>query len=119
MIDMPCGPERGITLGSGTQPSALASGDFNGDGKIDVAVAEQGGSGAVGILLNSSSGLQAPSTFASGGSMPSAIVAADFDGDGRLDLAVANSMSGNTTVFRGAGNGTFRKMSTVHKAHPI
>ncbi len=101
-----------INLGSGKQPNALASGDFNGDGKADVAVAEASTNGTVDILLNSSAGFQAPSSFASGGSTPSAIVAADFDGDGKLDLAVANSASGNTTIFHGGGNGTFQLLRT-------
>ncbi len=105
-------PATKINLATGSQPSALAAGDFNGDGKIDLAVADKGNGGTVAILLNSSSGFQAPSTFGSGGTAPSAIVTADFDGDGKLDLAVANSMSGNVAVFRGGGNGAFQLLHT-------
>jgi hypothetical protein len=74
--------------GGGT-PTAVAVGDFNGDGKLDFAVTWNSLS-KVQILLNNGDG-----TFAAGPLMdieaePSALATADFDGDGQLDLIVVS-----------------------------
>lgn len=101
------------TGGSQTGPSGGVAGDFNNDGRLDLAVTESF-AGKVAVLLNSATGLQLSGTFASGGAVPTKIVAADFNGDGKLDLAVLNAVPddhltpGNLTVFFGAGNGTFQ-----------
>jgi hypothetical protein len=72
----------------GNFPVALAVEDFNGDGKLDLAVANSD-SDAVSILLGRS------------------IVAGDFNGDGHIDLAVANSLSKTVGILLGNGDGTF------------
>ena len=67
-------------------PTGIAVGDFNGDGRLDIATANNS-SGTVSVLLGD--GDAAPSrpqvTYASGASN-CVIVAGDFNGDGRLDL---------------------------------
>lgn len=71
----------------GTNPIALSVGDFNGDGKPDIAVANQG-SNDVSVLLGSATGRFAlAGTFAVAGS-PGSLAIADFNHDGRPDLAV-------------------------------
>ena len=71
----------------GTSPAAIAVGDFNGDGKVDIAVANTGSSD-VSILLGNSDGTFQPAVNFSAGNNPSAIAVGDFNGDGKLDLAV-------------------------------
>jgi hypothetical protein len=90
-----------------------AVGDFNGDGKLDIAVTGGGYGFSIGhvvtILLGNGDGtfrLAQNSTFPTG-SNPWAIVAADFNGDGKLDLAVANQDDGTLTILLGNGDGTF------------
>ncbi|MGA2326193.1 MAG: FG-GAP-like repeat-containing protein [Bryobacteraceae bacterium] len=101
------------TGGNQTGPTGGVAGDFNGDGRVDLAVTESF-AGKVAVLLNSATGLQLSGTFSSGGAVPGPIVAADFNGDAKLDLAVVNAPSddrstpGNLTVFFGGGNGTFQ-----------
>jgi hypothetical protein len=90
-------------------PMNFATGDFNGDGKTDMAVTEN--SGTIAILLGNGDGTFAASgsvNSASGGS-PSPIVVADFNGDGKLDIAVTATagISDSVSVFTGNGNGTF------------
>jgi len=98
-----------ISLGTGqVQVRNATAGDFNGDGRLDLAVTE----GAVAILLNNGQGFGPPTTFSSGGSGADGIVAADLNGDGKLDLAIANAGSGNTAVFFGGGNGAFQLQQT-------
>jgi len=80
-----------------------ATGDFNGDGRIDFASANYTG-GTVGIRLNLPEGYvvvaSAPAPSASN------IVTGDFNGDGKLDLAVT-SLEHNVRILLGNGNGTF------------
>jgi len=91
-----------------TQPpfdvESIGVGDFNGDGKLDIATA---GDYTVNILLGNGDG-----TFEYGASYPSAetpesMTVADFRGNGELDLATANSEAGSVSVLLGNGDGTF------------
>ena len=67
------------------------AGDFNGDGRLDLAVAN-GYDNAVSVLLGNGDGTFQPQVTYAVGSGPDAIVAGDFTGDGRLDLAVADDV---------------------------
>ena len=91
-------------------PVALAVGDFNGDGKEDLAVVEYGGTGesAVTILLGDGTGKFRKSASYPSGVETSGVAMADFNGDGLQDVAVSNN-SGNVMVFFGTGKGTLKK----------
>ncbi len=81
---------------AGTGPTALVVGDFNGDGRLDVAVADSGDSDGDGQASRSSwataTALSRPRYFYPAGTYPSSIVAGDFTGNGVLDLAVSQSL---------------------------
>ena len=84
----------------------MAVGDFNGDGRLDLAVANPEG-GTVSILLGQGDGsfLAAPDVAV--GSAPEPVAVGDFNGDGRLDLAVVNFFSHTVSILLGQGDGSF------------
>jgi hypothetical protein len=102
--------------GTGRLPSGLTSGDFNGDGILDIAVAQQGSisptviAGNMSVFIGTGSGTFLPRMdFApNSGARPQGIAAADFDNNGLLDIATANDAVQNAdkgiSIFRG-GNG--------------
>jgi len=90
----------------GKEPSAVASGDFDGDGKEDLAVANQGADN-VSILLGAGEGKFRPKETVDVGKSPSAIVAADFNKDSKPDLAVTNAGTNNVSILTSDGKGGF------------
>ena len=93
--------------GVGTTPNAVAVGDFNRDGRMDVAVAN-GGSNNVTILLgDGSGGLTTGSTVPLLASNAVDIATGDLDRDGILDLVVAFGSSPQAQLIPGLSSGGF------------
>ncbi|HXN45590.1 MAG TPA: VCBS repeat-containing protein [Bryobacteraceae bacterium] len=93
---------------AGSQPNSVAAGDFNGDGKLDLAIANYN-SNNVTVLLGDGQGgfTAAPGSPFPAGTQPYSVAVGDFSGDGKPDLAIANIASGNVTVLLGNGAGGF------------
>jgi hypothetical protein len=92
----------------GKAPGSVECGDFNGDGRPDLAVANEQ-SGDVSILLNDGKdGFVAAAVSPFGaGHLPNDIAIGDFNRDGKLDLALANHEEKGLTVLLGDGHGAF------------
>ena len=82
----------------GRFPYSVAVGDFNGDGKPDLAVANYRSNNVSVLLGNGDGSFQAAQDFGAG-SHPYSVAVGDFNGDGKPDLAVANSGSNNVSVL--------------------
>ena len=106
------GAARTFSTG-GTGAFGVATGDFNNDGNLDIAVTNNSSPGTVGILLgDGNGGFSAATTFSSGGSSPVSVVAGDFNRDGNLDLVVTNNGSNNVAILLGNGSGGFSAPKT-------
>jgi hypothetical protein len=110
---------RGDFLGgqaSGTFDTwGLATGDFNGDGKLDIATVNFN-ENSVNVFLGNGDGTFDGTfsyTFSGSPNSPISIIAADVNGDSKLDLVVVNynslsvSFGGTVSIFFGNGDGTF------------
>ena len=101
---------------AGTDPLSVAAGDFNGDGELDLAVANAG-TDTIEILLNNGNGtFTAGNSYAHtrgyyGNAIPYDVIAGDFNGDGNLDFAVANYDQAT------AGSGTSRSLLGQWRRH--
>jgi len=95
-------------FGTDSRPISVAVGDFNGDTKLDLAVANSFSSNNVSILLGDGTGSFGAATNFAAGFNPFFIAVGDFNGDTKLDLAVANSSgTGSISVLLGDGTGSF------------
>jgi hypothetical protein len=113
------------TATGGDRPGSVALGDFNGDGKLDIAISNFR-SGSISVFLNKGDGtFQAPivsfvqvSAFATGPLGPLAV--GDFNQDGKPDLVVA-SVGGLQAdiVLLGNGDGTFRQLAPIPNSYPF
>jgi uncharacterized protein (DUF2141 family) len=82
---------------AGSNPTSAVVGDFNGDGKLDLVVANAGSKNVSILLGNGDGSFKAPLNF--GAPAPQSVAVGDFNGDGKLDVAVANLATGNVIEF--------------------
>jgi len=90
------GPPTNITVG--TNPSYIATSDFNGDGKLDLAVAHAVSNNVI-ILLGTGTGTFAPGISLPVNNSPRSIALGDFNNDGKVDLAASNQSSSDVSVL--------------------
>lgn len=99
----------------------VVTGDFDGNGRIDIAMLDDdSGDGRVFFACNFAGQFSPCGTFTVdiGGNDPVDIGVGDFDGDGPLDVAVLNIGSRNFAVTYGDGNGNFTQNPTLFPASP-
>ena len=101
----------------GDNPNSGIAADFNGDGKLDLAIGNVLNKN-IAILINNGNGTFAAAVNYTVDFNPETSTAADFNGDGKLDLVVGNFLGGPTSggsmsVLIGNGDGTFQAAVTT------
>jgi len=90
----------------GSQPLSIVSGDFNGDGHLDLATSN-GFSSSVSIMIGEGNGSFGTASNIIVGTTAYSIGTVDFNNDGDLDLVTSNSFGDNVSILIGNGDGTF------------
>jgi hypothetical protein len=99
-------------------PQDVAAADFNGDGKVDLAVAT--GNNSVSILLGVGDGTFPTHKEYPVPGHPSAIVIGDFNGDGKADIATVDPYQSEISILLGNGDGTFQAhVEYLTGNHPV
>ncbi|HET7489537.1 MAG TPA: FG-GAP-like repeat-containing protein [Acidimicrobiales bacterium] len=102
-------PNGVYPLTPGDRPTAVAAGDFDGDGLVDLATANSGSAGTVAVALANGDGSYNLVEPVKAGA-PYFVAAGHLDGDAAADVAVANLASDDVTVLLGVPGDT---------AHPL
>ena len=109
-----------LDFSTGAQSQDVAAGDFNSDGRADLAVSLINAQFSLALLTGNGDGtFNAPVMFDNIGALDDspAIVATDLNNDGRLDVVLAHMLAcfispcvatRNITVMLGLGDGTFQ-----------
>jgi uncharacterized repeat protein (TIGR01451 family) len=96
-----------VSHSTGMLPYDIVAADFNGDGKVDLAVANSGGAN-ISILLGKGDGtFESAVNYDAGAPNPAFLAKGDFDNDGKTDLAAQNS-TGIVSILLGKGDGSFQ-----------
>jgi hypothetical protein len=90
----------------------LAAADFNGDGRLDLAIDAAVPQGFEILLGNGDGSFESSAQSQSTEVTPPSTTTADFNGDGTLDVATVNSATGEVSVLLGNGDGTFQTVDT-------
>lgn len=93
-------------FGVGDGPRALATGDLDGDGVLDVVTANTT-SNDVSVLLGAGARIFGSETRYAVGDQPLSVTLVDVDADGALDLITANAWSDDVSIRLGIGDGNF------------
>lgn len=118
--------QTAVNYPAGFYPASVALADVNGDGRLDLVVADAcqssvcGDHGAVSVLLGNGDGsFQNAVIYDAGGMSTDSVAVADVNGDGKPDIVIANlcatsvcSNDGSVGVLLGNGDGTFRSVVT-------
>jgi hypothetical protein len=91
---------------TGSRSQAIAAGDLNGDGRLDLVVGNLD-SATVSVFLGNGDGSFRPHVDFPTGLYPNSVVIGDFNGDDKLDIALANG-SGTVSILLGNGDGSFQ-----------
>ena len=101
-----------LPLAAGANPRAIRVGDVNGDGKLDLVVADYANGNVTVFPGDGAGGFGATGSPIAVGSGPRGMVLGDFNGDGHVDIATANFNGNSVSVLLSDGHGGFQAVKT-------
>jgi hypothetical protein len=107
-----------IQMGDGSSPHSVTALDVDGNGTLDLVVANYG-LGTVAILKNNNAGSFTQTSTVTVGTNPNTVVSADVNGDGSPDLVTTNNGAGNISILKNNGTGSFTSTIVPVGDHPI
>jgi hypothetical protein len=107
-------PASPATFATGSEPTVVVTGDFTGDGHLDLAILNTV-SDTISIYLGDGHGGFTFAGTIDAGNSPTGLSVADINGDGKLDLLVGNSF-GDVLILYGKGDGTFAPYQRADQA---
>jgi cysteine-rich repeat protein len=105
-------PSATITLAAGAGSSYAVAADFNGDGRLDLAIINVSFS-SVSVVLGAGNGTFGAPINTGTGSSPRRPAVGDFNGDGRPDLAIPAAVSNTVTILANTGGGHFGRAADL------
>ena len=101
-----------ITDASLDSPTSVAAADMDGDGRLDLVVANGGALNTLQVFRQTAARVFQPTTTIDPNdltvmNLPQAVVAVDIDRDGDIDLASGDDINGSLTIFLQVSPGVF------------
>jgi Bacterial Ig-like domain (group 3)/FG-GAP-like repeat len=115
-VSFSAGAVSDITTPTSFNPQEVVAGDFNGDGKMDLAVVGQSGPAGETLVMLTGDGTGAfteAQNFALNGVFDGQLLTGDFNGDGKMDVAVYDPAGLAVTVFLNQSTNSSLSMSEV------
>ncbi len=104
---------KGQTINFSSDTNGLATGDFRGDGNVDLVTDtfNNDGTRSVNVLLSNGNGTFKAPIVTNTGFSPNIVASGDFTGDGKSDLVLIDyfQADNDVLVLKGNGDGTFQK----------
>jgi hypothetical protein len=92
---------------TGLQPISVAAGDFNGDGKLDLATANFNNDN-ISVLIGKGDGAFQPHVDYATSNSPDFVAIGDLNGDHKDDVLATSAFASQVSVLRGNGDGTLQ-----------
>jgi len=102
----------GSAVSAGDEPAAVALRDLNGDGAVDMVVANRE-SDDVSVRLSDGAGAFGAQQRYDVGDEPTAVAFGDVNGDGVVDILATSQADDSLSILLGNGDGTFADRETV------
>jgi hypothetical protein len=104
----PFGSGQSYSIGDGSKPHSIATGDFDHDGRLDIAVTNYGTDNVRILFGYSDSIVEKTKLYLNeSDSAPSSVAVGDLNNDTYLDIIVANSRTDNIAILLDCSNGSF------------